>query len=200
VNYGAISSIMKSMDTALFLDRDGVIIENREYYVRSCDDVAFLPAALAALRKAAASPYKIIVVTNQSAIGRGIITMAQAETINQYVVSEIKKAGGRVDAVFMCPHTPQDQCECRKPRAGMLLQAAEQFNLDLSRSYMVGDSLADLLAGRAAGVRESIIVRTGRGSVQTALPEALLLQPFPLFDSLYEALESILPSTSNSLP
>ena len=191
---------METMEAAFFLDRDGVIIENRENYVRSCDDVAFLPAALTALRKAAASPYKIIVVTNQSAIGRGIITMAQAQTINQYIVSEVENAGGRVDAVFMCPHTPQDQCECRKPRPGLLLQAAEQFNLDLSRSYMVGDSLADLLAGRAAGVRESIIVRTGRGAVQTALPEALLLQPFPLFDSLDEALESILPSTSNSLP
>jgi D-glycero-D-manno-heptose 1,7-bisphosphate phosphatase len=191
---------MEIMEAALFLDRDGVIIENCANYVRSCDDVAFLPAALAALRKAFASPYKIIIVTNQSAIGRGIITMAQAQIINQNIVSEIKKAGGRVDAVFMCPHTPQDQCDCRKPRPGLLLQAADQHKLDLSRSFMIGDSLADLLAGRAAGVRESILVRTGRGAVQAALPEALLLQPFPVFDSLYEALESILRRTADSPP
>ncbi|HET58742.1 MAG TPA: D-glycero-beta-D-manno-heptose 1,7-bisphosphate 7-phosphatase [Chloroflexi bacterium] len=199
MNCGVISSIMESMDTALFLDRDGVIIENRANYVRSCDDVTFLPAALAALRQAAASPYRIIVVTNQSAIDRGIITMAQADTINHHIVGEIENAGGRVDAVFMCPHTPLDQCDCRKPRPGMLLQAAEQFHIDLRRSFMIGDSLADLLAGRAAGVRESIIVRTGRGAVQAALPEAHLLQPFPLFDSLYEALDSILQQTNHPL-
>jgi D-glycero-D-manno-heptose 1,7-bisphosphate phosphatase len=191
MNSQVISPIMEIMEAALFLDRDGVIIENRENYVRSCGDVAFLPAALAALRKAAASPYKIILVTNQSAIGRGIITMAQADTINHHIVGEIENAGGRVDAVFMCPHTPQDQCDCRKPRPGMLLQATEQFNLDLSHSFMIGDSLTDLLAGRAAGVRESIIVRTGRGAVQAALPEAHVLQPFLSFDSLYEALEYI---------
>jgi D-glycero-D-manno-heptose 1,7-bisphosphate phosphatase len=91
----------------------------------------------------------------------------------------------------MCPHAPQENCACRKPRPGLLLQAAEALNLDLARSYMIGDALSDLQAGRAAGVREVILVRTGRGRRQANLPEAAHLQPFAIFDSLAEALDHI---------
>ena len=179
------------MDPAIFLDRDGVIIENRENYIRSWSDVVFIPDALTALHAAYTSPYKIILVTNQSAIGRGLITIEQAEEINQRVKAVVTKSGGRVDALFMCPHSPQDECICRKPHPGLLLQAAESLKLELSSSYMIGDALSDLLAGRAAGVRETMLLRTGRGQVQASLPEALLLKPFPIFDSLSEAFKYI---------
>lgn len=175
------------MDSAIFLDRDGVIIENRENYVRSCDDVVLIPAALAALRNAYDSVFKIILVTNQSVIGRGLITMEQADEINHYVKAQVTNSGGRLDGIFMCPHTPLDNCNCRKPRPGLLLQAAERLNLDLKCSYMIGDALSDIMAGRAAGVWESILVRTGRGTVQASRPEAQHLQPYPIFDTLSEA-------------
>lgn len=183
--------IIDRMEPAIFLDRDGVIIENREEYVRSWSDVEFFPAALAALRNFSSSPYRIVLVTNQSAVGRGLITLAQAESLNQRITAAVVDNGGRVDGTWMCPHAPQAHCDCRKPRPGLLLQAAEALNLDLSRSFMIGDALSDLQAGRAAGVREAMLVRTGRGRRQAALPEAALLQPFGVFDSLAEALDHI---------
>lgn len=182
---------MDRMEPAVFLDRDGVIIENRDDYVRSWSDVEFFPAALAALQSFSSSPYRIILVTNQSAVGRGLITLAQAERLNRRITAAVEHHGGRVDGTFMCPHAPQANCNCRKPRPGLLLQAAEALNLDLSRSFMIGDALSDLQAGRAAGVREAMLVRTGRGIRQAGLPEATLLQPFRAFDSLAEALDHI---------
>lgn len=182
---------MDRMEPAIFLDRDGVIIENREDYVRSWSDVEFFPAALAALRNFSSSPYRIILVTNQSAVGRGLVTLEQAEDLNQRITAVVEANGGRVDGTFMCPHAPQANCECRKPRPGLLLQAAQALNLDLSRSFMIGDALSDVKAGQAAGVREAVLVRTGRGRRQAALPEAALLQPFRIFNSLAEALDHI---------
>ncbi len=179
------------MDPAIFLDRDGVIIENRENYVRAWSDVEFFPAALAALRDFRSKPFRIILITNQSAVGRGLITLQQAEELNRRVMAVVEAAGGRVDGTWMCPHAPDEHCACRKPRPGLLLQAAATLGLDLDRSYMIGDALSDLQAGRAAGVREAILVRTGRGQAQARLPEAALLRPFRIFDSLVEALDHI---------
>ena len=174
------------MFPAIFLDRDGVIIENRPDYVRSWEDVSFIPGALSALAKASTSKYKIIIVTNQSAIGRGIIPYRTAEEINQRLIQVISNAGGRVDGVFMCPHAPEENCSCRKPQPGLILQAAEALNLDLSRSTLIGDALSDIQAGQAAGVRQKILVRTGLGSYQNNLPQPL--DPYSVYDSLAEAL------------
>jgi len=183
--------IIDCMDPAIFLDRDGVIIENRDDYVRSWSDVEFIPAALEALRDYRSSPFRIVLVTNQSAVGRGLISLDRAQKLNQRITTVVEQAGGRVDGTWMCPHAPNENCTCRKPQPGLLLQAATALNLDMSRSYMIGDALSDLNAGRAAGVREAMLVRTGRGSRQANLPEAALLQPFRIFDSLAEALNHI---------
>lgn len=183
--------IIIRMEPAIFLDRDGVIIENRDDYVRSWSDVEIFPAALAALRDFSSSPFHIVLVTNQSAVGRGLITLQEARELNQRITAVVAQAGGRVDGTWMCPHAPQDHCTCRKPLPGLLLQAAEALGLDLARSYMIGDALSDLRAGRAAGVREAMLVRTGRGDRQAGLPEAASLQPFRVFDSLAEALAHI---------
>lgn len=180
------------MHPAIFLDRDGVIIENRRNYVRSWADVEFLPRALAALAKMRSSPYKIVIATNQSAIGRGIISNHLALEINRRVVDEIEKCGGRIDAVFMCPHSPQDECDCRKPKPGLLFQAAEALSLDLSRSVMIGDALSDLMAGQAAGVCRAILLRTGRGEQQARLAKSRSLPPFLIYDTLADALSSLM--------
>ncbi len=169
---------------AVFLDRDGVIIENRADYVRSWDDVVFYEQALAALRLMRSLPYAIVIVTNQSAVGRDIISLAQAEEINRRVVEHIRKQGGRVDAAYLCPHAPGTGSPCRKPQPGMLLQAARDLNLDLSRSWMVGDALTDLQAGQSAGVTQTVLVRTGRGEAQLSLPEAAQLGAFQVVDDL----------------
>lgn len=175
------------MYPAIFLDRDGVIIENRPNYVRSWADVSIYPQALAALAALRPTPYKIIIVTNQSAVGRGIISLTTAQGINERLVRLIERENGRIDAVYLCPHTPQAACACRKPQPGMLLQAAQEHNLDLSRSIMVGDALTDLEAGLAAGVGQTILLRTGRGQAQAQLPAAATFSPLLLHIDLLSA-------------
>lgn len=156
------------MQPAIFLDRDGVIIENRDDYVRSWADVVFIPSALEALAALASTPYAVVIATNQAGIGRGFLTLADAEDINNRLKAEIVRAGGRVNGIYMCPHKPEDNCDCRKPRPGMLRRAAFDLSLDLSRSWMIGDALTDLQAGRAAGIN-SLLVLTGRGLKQKTL-------------------------------
>ena len=178
----------RAMHPALFLDRDGVIIENRDNYVRSWADVSIYPRALAALAWVGHFPIKIVIVTNQSVVGRGLIPLAVAKRINVRLAEAIMEAGGRVDGIFMCPHHPEDGCMCRKPQPGLLLRAAAQLSLDLERSMMVGDALTDLLAAEAAGVPRRVLVRTGRGQAQEQLPQAKTLLPFHVHDNLSLAL------------
>ena len=180
------------MNRALFLDRDGVIIENRPNYVRTWSDVSFYPQVLSTLKKIETSEYKIIIITNQSAVGRGIMSQETAEMINKQVINEIISAGGRIDRVYMCPHTPDENCSCRKPKPGMIREAADEFSLDLSHSILIGDALSDIIAGQTAGVATNILVNTGRGVAQSALPMASLLPPFLVYDSLVEALSDLI--------
>lgn len=187
----AIDCIIVLMLPALFLDRDGVIIENRPGYVRSWADVSIYPQALQALASIRKSSYRIVIVTNQSAVGRGLISLQTAHQINRQLLSEIEAAGGRIDGVFMCPHAPGKNCACRKPKPGLLLDAAQGLSLDLTRSVLIGDALTDLSAGQAAGISKTILVRTGRGAVQAALPEANRLKPFPVYETLLEALADL---------
>lgn len=183
---------MMSKQPAIFLDRDGVIIENRDEYVRSWADVAVFPRALQALAALSAGPYHIIIVTNQSVVGRGHITDEAAAAINDRLLDVIRAAGGRVDAVFMCPHEPEEGCSCRKPLPGLLQSAAEERHLDLPNSIMIGDALTDVRAGQAAGVGLSILLRTGRGREQERLAEAASLPPFLVFDDLLAAINFLL--------
>lgn len=176
--------IIVSMFPAIFLDRDGVIIENRAEYVRRWEDVTFIPQALTALKALSHAHYKIIIVTNQSAVGRGIVSQAEVEQISERIVEVIKRNGGHVDGIFACYHAPAANCDCRKPRPGLLLQAAAALSVDLPRSIMVGDAISDLLAGQNAGVEQTFLVRTGRGAAQAVLPEAAALRPFHICDTL----------------
>jgi D-glycero-D-manno-heptose 1,7-bisphosphate phosphatase len=177
---------------AIFLDRDGVIIENRAQYVRSWEDVEIYPQALSALARIRDTPYKIIIVTNQSGVGRGLIPLETAATINDRLVQEIEKAQGRVDAILMCPHAPDENCACRKPKPGLLLQAAEQIPIDMSRSIMIGDALTDLEAGISAGISCVVLLRTGRGSKQAQLLDASRYYPLQIFDDLTAALATLI--------
>ena len=187
------------MNSAVFLDRDGVIIQNRENYVRSWKDVEFLPSSLQALKLLSQTSYKIIIVTNQSAIGRGIITIEQAEAINQRIIEEITDAGGRVDGLFICPHAPDDHCFCRKPLPGLILQAADALSIDLPSSAMIGDALTDIQAGSAAGIKTLILVKTGRGQEQFQLPQTIFFPHFLITDHLLSAINIILSKSIHRL-
>jgi D-glycero-D-manno-heptose 1,7-bisphosphate phosphatase len=181
------------MQAAIFLDRDGVLIENRSNYVRSWDDVLIYDHTLPVLAKISSTPYKIVIVTNQSAVGRGILPLRDAEEINERLVEVIIKAGGRIDGVFMCPHAPEDHCECRKPKPGLLYKAAQALSIDLPRSIMIGDALTDLMAGQQAGLMTRILLMTGRGREQFSSSSSIKLEPFLVYKTLAEALQDLNP-------
>ncbi len=152
---------------AIFLDRDGVINVNRSDYVKSWDEFVFLPKVLDALRRLATSEFLVIITTNQSAIARGRTTEEAVRDIHARMCAEVVRAGGRIDAVYYCPHQPEDRCTCRKPQPGLYQRAAREFEIDLTRSFVVGDAESDVAAARAIGAR-AILVLTGRGQAQRA--------------------------------
>ncbi len=144
---------------AVFLDRDGTI----SHYVSYCrrpEEFRLLPGVGEAIRLLNEASLPVIVVTNQSAIGRGLLTFDMLAVIHEKMRRGLKRFGARVDAVYVCPHHPDDGCACRKPGIAMLLQAARELNLSLPDSYMVGDRILDVRSGRAVGSR-TILVRTG---------------------------------------
>jgi D-glycero-D-manno-heptose 1,7-bisphosphate phosphatase len=176
---------------AIFLDRDGVINENRADYVKSWEEFRFQVGALEALALLASTEFKLVVVSNQSAIGRGLVAREVVEGIHRRMVDQIEQAGGRVDLLLYCPHRPEENCFCRKPQPGLLLQAGEQLGLDLTESYLIGDSSEDLGAGAAVGCT-CILVRTGRGGeVVTRLGDGQGNSPV-VVDTLPHAVEWIL--------
>ena len=179
------------MTAAVFLDRDGVINENRDDYIKTWDEVRFLPGVFEALARLALTSFRIVLVTNQSPIGRGILTEEQVEAINGRLVAEIESHSGRVDGVYYCPHHPDDHCGCRKPQPGLLLQAARELDLDLSRSYLIGDAVSDVEAALAAGC-SPILVLTGRGQQQQRLLRQLGYRHVPLAQDLSAAAHLIL--------
>jgi D-glycero-D-manno-heptose 1,7-bisphosphate phosphatase len=187
------------MFRTVFLDRDGVLIENRSDYVRDWSHVTVLPMTVEALAGLHEKGFKIVVVTNQSGVGRGLISLETAQEINDRLVQTLRERGGWIDAVYMCPHQPQDRCQCRKPQPGLLLQAAQELSLDLSASWMVGDAWSDLLAGQWAGVQGTIMVRTGRGSGQLKEAPPPGTGPFLVSDNLFEAFKTITEKTENRL-
>jgi D-glycero-D-manno-heptose 1,7-bisphosphate phosphatase len=146
---------------AIFLDRDGTINRERADYVKCWEEYEWLPGARAALAVLAQLHIPILIVTNQSAIGRGILSMRVLDAMHAQVRAEAAVAGGRIDDFLVCPHAPAEQCACRKPQPGLLRQAAAKYGLDLERCVFIGDSITDLLAGAAVGCT-CILVRTGR--------------------------------------
>jgi D-glycero-D-manno-heptose 1,7-bisphosphate phosphatase len=180
------------MQTAIFLDRDGVLIENRADYVREWSQVQVYPGAIRALAVPALVNYRIVIITNQSAVGRGLMSLETAQAINDRLVDLIHRQGGHVDAVYMCPHRPAENCACRKPRPGLLLRAAQELSLDLGRSWMIGDAWSDIQAGQAAGIGQTILLKTGRGAAQLSQGHTDEISASLIFDDLPQAIESIL--------
>jgi len=144
---------------AVFLDRDGTI--NREVsYLHRIQDFAFEENACQGIRRMKEKGYQIIIVTNQSGIGRGIYTQKDVEILHAYMKEELKKKGVTVDGIYLCPHTPEENCNCRKPGTALYEQAAREHRINLALSWMVGDRLRDIEAAKKLGSRGAL-VRTG---------------------------------------
>lgn len=148
----------------VILDRDGTINEDRDDFVKSADEWFPLPGALEAIARLNHAGWRVVLATNQSGLGRGLFDMAALNAIHAKMNAELALYGGRIDAVFFCPHAPDESCSCRKPLPGLLIDAGRRFGVDLSEVPMVGDSLRDLQAGVAAGCQPHL-VRTGKAAV-----------------------------------
>ena len=176
---------------AIFLDRDGTINVNRADHVKNLDEFVLLPGALAAIQRLAQTPLAIILISNQSVINRGLASVQTVQAINQHLADAIHATGGRLDAIYICPHTPDEECACRKPRPGLLLQAQQEHDLNLAGSYLVGDAVTDVELAEAVGCRP-VFVLTGRGAAHHSKLTALQLRHTYIAHNLDEAATWIL--------
>lgn len=154
--------------SALFLDRDGVINENREQHVRCWQDFQFLPGAVQSLATLSRAGFQLVVLTNQSIIGRGLVSWSAVRDIHERMCRAVSRAGGTIADILVCPHPPDAGCACRKPRPGLVLEARRRYCQGESSVHLVGDHLDDVAAAIAGGCHP-ILVETGRG--QQARPE-----------------------------
>ena len=147
----------------VILDRDGVINQDSDAYVKSPDEWRALPGSPEAIARLTQAGYHVVVATNQSGIGRGLFEVATLNAIHDRMHKVIALAGGRIDAVFYCPHAQDADCTCRKPKPGLLEDIGRRFNTDLTNVPVIGDALRDLQAAAAVGA-QPILVRTGKGA------------------------------------
>jgi len=149
------------MKKALFLDRDGTIIFDEDY-LADPDKVTIMPGAVEALCEFRNSGYMLIIISNQSGIARGIFSENEMDLVNLRVKELFKAEGVEFDDVLICPHSPEDNCECRKPSPKLLLESADKFNIDIAESAIIGDKVSDAECGIAAGCRYNIFLDNGK--------------------------------------
>lgn len=154
-------AMRSSKSSVVLLDRDGIINRMRPDYVKRWEEVEIIPGSLDTLARLSRRGCELIVLTNQSAIGRGLVTRETVDEIHDRMASLIEGRGGKIRDFLVCPHTPADGCDCRKPAPGLLLRARDELGVDLTDAVMVGDQLSDIEAARAAGCRAILIDPAG---------------------------------------
>jgi len=186
------------MGYTIFLDRDGVINEDSPNYIKSPDEFHFIPGSPEAVALLTRKGFEVILITNQSALGRQMITLDTLEAIFDKMRAGIEGAGGEVKDVFYCPHTPDEGCECRKPRPGMILSAMDKYGIDPDSAVMVGDSAKDIECGRAAGCGSTVLVATGNGSKALEVLSEKGISPDFFADDLLAAVQWIISCTART--
>jgi len=174
---------------AIFLDRDGTLIEER-HYLSEPSQVALLPGSAEALAALTREGYALVIVTNQSGIGRGLFTEDQLRDVHRHLTDTLAARDVRLDGIYHCPHAPADPCPCRKPEPGLVHQACLDLDLDLSESFVIGDKPADVALAVRVGCRP-ILVRTGYGEASMTDPEIVASRAYIALD-LAEAARYVL--------
>lgn len=175
----------------VILDRDGVINKDSDDYIKSPDEWIPITGSLEAIARLSNNGYQVVVATNQSGLGRGLLNEYDLANIHQKLCSMVEEAGGFIAGIFYCPHTPEDACDCRKPKAGMLHTIANEFRVSLEGVPLVGDSLRDLQAGSSVGCIP-ILVKTGKGEKTLATMGKTQQDEQAVFNDLDEAVSWIL--------
>ncbi len=167
----------------ILLDRDGVINEDSPEFIKSPEEWCPIPDSLEAIARLTASGFRVVVISNQSGLARGLLDLETLKAIHGKMLKAVAQADGRIEAIYYCPHGPDDECQCRKPKPGLLLQFAADFKADLHRTLLIGDSWRDVAAAQTVGAH-AILVKTGKGQM------TLRQHPhpgIPVFDNLYQA-------------
>ncbi len=181
----------------VYLDRDGVINLNRADYIRSLEEWIPIPGAIEAIVRLSNAGHPVIVLTNQSAIARNYCRVSDVEGIHKHLLHLACKAGGFISGIYYCPHHPDDGCECRKPRTGMIESARSELNLP-DGGYIVGDADSDMELGRRTGLK-TVLVLTGRGKDQLrTIDSDDCIRPWKVTENITSAVDIILEDTANN--
>jgi D-glycero-D-manno-heptose 1,7-bisphosphate phosphatase len=174
----------------IILDRDGVINEDSPDFIKSTQEWRPLPGSLEAIARLCHAGWRVVVASNQSGIGRGVFDFGALFAMHDKMVRMLAEVGGRIDGVFFCPHSPEDHCDCRKPKTGLYLDIARRFQIDLGQVPAVGDSIRDIRSARDAGARP-ILVKTGNGT-QTLSDYADEVREVPVYNDLQAVATALL--------
>ena len=180
-----------ALSKVVFLDRDGVINRDSADYIKSWREFEFLPGSIEAIRKLTACGFAIILITNQSAVNRRLISHSQLQEIHDRMTEAFKRRDGHIQDIFFCPHRPDEGCACRKPMPGLIKQAQARYRINLSHAFMVGDNAKDIECGRNAGCGCAILVQSGIGPDAAPILAAKAIYPDLVAKDLLEAVEWI---------
>jgi len=176
----------------VILDRDGVINHDSDEYIKTPAEWEPIEGSLEAIARLTSVGYRVIVATNQSGVARGLFDLNMLHRIHTRMLEAVRARGGEIEAIFFCPHGPDDNCRCRKPLPGLLEQIADRLKVNLSGVYVVGDAERDIVSARAAGARP-VLVRTGKGKL--TLRKSKQLGDVPVFDDLNQFATALLDET-----
>jgi D-glycero-D-manno-heptose 1,7-bisphosphate phosphatase len=172
----------------VILDRDGVINEDSDAYIKSPEEWVPIPGSLEAIARLNRADYRVVVATNQSGVARGLFTMDTLNRIHEKMHRALAELGGNVDAIFFCPHAPDDHCDCRKPKPGLFQEIGQRLGVSLDNVPAIGDSLRDLQAALAVGALP-LLVLTGKGAITQATLAGVL--DVPVFENLAAAVDAL---------
>ncbi len=183
---------MALIGKVVFLDRDGTINRDSPDYIKSRGEFEFVPGSLEAIQNLTRHGFATIVITNQSAVARKLISLKELGAVHRMMIKAAARHGGEIKDIFYCPHLPQDGCDCRKPEPGLIFQARDKYAIDLSAAVMVGDSARDIECARRAGCGKAVLVKSGlRNNVEKAL-KARQIVPDYVAEGLLDAAEWII--------
>jgi D-glycero-D-manno-heptose 1,7-bisphosphate phosphatase len=177
------------MKKLLILDRDGVINEDSDAFIKSPEEWRAIPGSLEAIRRANRAGYRVVVFSNQSGVGRGLLDINTLNLIHQKMHQQVNETGGSIEAILFCPHKPEEDCDCRKPKTGMLDQLASRLGVSLTDVPVVGDRISDIQAARDAGAKP-VLVRTGKG--RRIAEDDKEIAGVPVYQDLAEAVDSLI--------
>jgi len=173
----------------IILDRDGVINQDSDEYIKSADEFIPIPGSLEAISRLNHAGFSVMIATNQSGLARGLLTVETLNTMHDKLRRLLSAFGGRIDGIFYCPHGPDDNCVCRKPKTGLFLDIAQRSKCNLKDVFAVGDSLRDLQAAEEAGAKP-VLVKTGKGLL--TLENKDIIKHIPVFDNLSHFVDDLL--------